>query len=131
MKHRLSFAVAWSSVLSKFLTKLLQRSIQAFDRSITHARCHRDKSNLTLCSFFGLRGFGCQFKPDLGHDLGIDLLQGYYNLVRMIAVLKQNGNFWDVDWLGAKVVFVVAQHFNQTLVIRHTGFCAVGKKRQP
>ena len=36
MKHILSFAVAWHRVLSKFLTKLLQRSIQALDRSITH-----------------------------------------------------------------------------------------------
>ncbi len=86
MKHRLSFAVAWSSVLSKFLTKLLQRSIQAFDRSVPPPSCHRDKSNFTLCSFFGWRGFGCQFKPDLGHDLGINLLQAYYNLVWMIAV---------------------------------------------
>jgi hypothetical protein len=32
----LSLAVAWLSVLSKFLTKLLQRSIQAFERSMTH-----------------------------------------------------------------------------------------------
>jgi hypothetical protein len=70
---------------------------------IHNSSCHRDKSNFTLCSFFGLRGFGCHLKPDLGHDLGIDLLQGYYNLVRMIAVVKQNVNFWDVDWLGAGI----------------------------
>lgn len=36
IKQRLSLAVAWLRVLSKFLTKLLQRYIQAFDRSITH-----------------------------------------------------------------------------------------------
>jgi hypothetical protein len=36
MKQRLSFAVAWLRVRSKFLTKLLHRSIQAFERSITH-----------------------------------------------------------------------------------------------
>jgi len=36
MKQRLSLPVAWLSVLSKFLTKLLQRSIQAFERSMTH-----------------------------------------------------------------------------------------------
>ena len=34
MKQRLSLAVALTSVRSKFLTKLLQRSIQAFERSI-------------------------------------------------------------------------------------------------
>jgi hypothetical protein len=54
------------------------RSIQAFERSLPPPSCHRDKSNFKECSFFGLRRFGCQFKPDLGHDLGIDLLQGYY-----------------------------------------------------
>ncbi len=55
MKHKLSFAVAWLRVLSKFLTKLLQRSIQALDRSITPNRCHYHKSCFSLGGFLGLR----------------------------------------------------------------------------
>ena len=35
IKQRLTLAFAWARVLSKFLTKLLQRSIQAFERSTT------------------------------------------------------------------------------------------------
>ncbi len=36
MKQRFSLAVAFDRVRSKFLTKLLQHSTQALDRSITH-----------------------------------------------------------------------------------------------
>lgn len=36
IKQRLSFALAWLKVLSKFFTRLLQRSIQEFERSTTH-----------------------------------------------------------------------------------------------
>ncbi|WP_330220758.1 hypothetical protein [[Phormidium ambiguum] IAM M-71] len=35
MKQRLSFVVALARVRSQFLTRILQRSIQAFERSIT------------------------------------------------------------------------------------------------
>ncbi|MEG4938613.1 hypothetical protein [Microcoleus sp. F4-D5] len=31
---------------------------------------------------------------------------------------------------SAKVIEVVAQHFNPATVIRHSGFCAMDKKRQ-
>jgi hypothetical protein len=36
-------------------------------------------------------------------------------------MVEQNGNLWDIDGLGAKVVQVIAQQFNQALVIGHTG----------
>jgi hypothetical protein len=36
MKQRLILVVALAKVRSKFFTRILQRSIQAFDRSITH-----------------------------------------------------------------------------------------------
>jgi hypothetical protein len=42
----------------------------------------------------------------------------------------QNGNLWDIDGLGAKVIEVVTQQFNQPLVIRHASRSAVRKKRQ-
>lgn len=138
MKHRLSFAVAWLRVLSKFLTKLLQRSIQAFERSMTvrlssrrsPSSCHHPKSRFSLCSFFGFCGLGCQFKPDLGHDLGIKFLQGCGNCLWVIAIVQQDGDLWDSDRLGAKVIEVVAQHFDQTLLIGYIGFGAVGEKRK-
>jgi len=69
MKQRLSFAAALARVRSQFLTRILQRSIQAFERSITHARYSRNKSRLSLCCFFLFRGFGREFKLDFGHDL--------------------------------------------------------------
>ena len=130
MKQRLSLAVAWLSVLSKFLTKLLQRSIQAFDRSLPPSSCYHDKSSFPKCCFFGFRGLRCQFKPDFGHNLRVKFLQFYCELVRVIAVVEQNGNLRDIDRFSAKVIEVVTQQFNQALVIRHTRFGAVGKKRQ-
>lgn len=45
-------------------------------------------------------------------------------------MVKQNRNLWDIHRLGTKVVQVVVQQFNQTLVIAHIGFSAVSKKRQ-
>ncbi len=48
----------------------------------------------------------------------------------MIPVVEQDGNLWDIDGFGSKVVQVVAQQFNQALVVGHTGFSAVSKKRQ-
>ncbi len=46
-------------------------------------------------------------------------------------MIKQNGDFGDVDRLGSKVIQVVAQQFNQALVVGQIGFGAVSKKRQP
>ncbi|MEG4964708.1 MULTISPECIES: hypothetical protein [unclassified Microcoleus] len=48
MKYKLSLAVVLMRVCSKFLTKLLQPYIQAFDRLITIASCHHDKSSFPL-----------------------------------------------------------------------------------
>ena len=50
--------------------------------------------------------------------------------VRVIPVVEQNGNLWDVHGFGAKVIKVVTQQFNQANVIADIGFRAVGKKRQ-
>lgn len=83
-----------------------------------------------MCRFFGLRRFGCEFKPDLGHHLGIDLLQGGGELIWMISVVKQDGNFGNVDRFGSEVIQVLAQQFNQALVVGHTRFSTVGKKWQ-
>ena len=62
--------------------------------------------------FFGFRGLGCKLEPDLGHDLRVERLQCDYNLVWVIAVVKQNGNLRDVYRLGTKVAQVLAQQFN-------------------
>jgi hypothetical protein len=58
MKQRLSFAVAWLRVLSKFLTKLLQRSIQAFERSITHRVATTTNPVFPRAAFSAFVGFG-------------------------------------------------------------------------
>ena len=50
--------------------------------------------------------------------------------VGVIPVVEQNGNLRDVHGFGAKVIEVVAQQFNQTLVIADIGFRTVSKKRQ-
>jgi len=45
-------------------------------------------------------------------------------------MVEQNRDFWDVDRLAAKVVEVVAQQFNQTLIVGHTCFGAVCEEWQ-
>jgi hypothetical protein len=45
-------------------------------------------------------------------------------------MVEQNRNFGDVDRLAAKVVEVVAQQFNQTLIVGHTCFGAVCEEWQ-
>jgi len=57
-------------------------------------------------------------------------LQGSRDRVQVIAVVEQNGDLRNIDGFGAKVIKVITQQFNQALVIRHTGFGAVSKKRQ-
>ncbi len=120
---------------------MTQRSFKVFDQALTtlHPSIrpfnhppsrHWNKSHFPLSCFLGCRGLGCQFKANLRHNLGIDLLQGLNNLSWVISVVKQNGNLWEIDRLSTKVVFVAAQHFNQPLVIRDIRFRAMGKKRQ-
>lgn len=45
-------------------------------------------------------------------------------------MVEQNRNFGNVDRLAAKVVEVVAQQFNQTLIVGHTCFGAVREEWQ-
>ena len=73
---------------------------------------NKDKFRFALCYFFCfhlLRG-----KPvvNFGHHLWIDGLQGDSKLVRVIPVIEQNCDFWDVDGFGSKVVKIVAHQFN-------------------
>ena len=128
MKQRLSFAVALVSVLSKFLTKLLQRSTHALERSLPPSSCHWDKSRFPKCCFFRFRGFRCQFKSNFGHNLWINLLQCCCECVRVIATVEQNGNLWDIDRFGTKVIQAITQQFNQALVIGSIRLGAMGKK---
>jgi hypothetical protein len=58
MKQRLTLAVALSRVLSKFLTKLLQRSIQAFDRSITQRVATTTNPVFPCAAFSAFVGLG-------------------------------------------------------------------------
>jgi hypothetical protein len=62
MKQRLSFAVAWFSDLSKFLTKLLQRSIQAFDRSMIHLVATGTNPVFPCAAFSTFVGLGASSK---------------------------------------------------------------------
>jgi len=83
-----------------------------------------------LCRFFGFCRLGCQFKPDLGHDLGIEFLQSGSQGLWMIAIVQQDGDLWNIDRLGAKIIEVVTQHFEQALVIGDIGFSAMSEKRK-
>jgi hypothetical protein len=51
IKHKLSRALALARVLSKFFTKLLQRSIQALERSTTHRALTGTKPVLPAAAF--------------------------------------------------------------------------------
>ncbi len=119
-----------------------QRFLKVFDQTLTsfHPRirslnypsgCYSNKSRVTLGCFFGFRRLGCQFKPNLGHHLRREFLHSTSDSVWVIAMIEQYGDVWDVDRLGSKVIQVIAQQFNQALVIGHIGRSAVGKKRQP
>ena len=46
----------------------------------------------------------------------------------MIAIVEQDGSFVHVIRFISEVINVVRQHLNQPLVIRHVGFCAMGKE---
>ncbi len=58
------------------------------------------------------------------------MLQGLDNLGWVIPVVEQNRDFGAVDRLAAKVVEVVAQQFNQTLIVGYTCFGAVREEGQ-
>ncbi|WP_334920810.1 hypothetical protein [Nostoc sp.] len=56
-KQRLSLVVAFDSVRSKFLTRILQRPIQAFDdRSITHLATAGTNPDLPCAAFSWVEG---------------------------------------------------------------------------
>ena len=57
-KQKSICALALTSVLSKFFVKLLQRSIQAFERSITHRTATGTKPDLPVAAFSAFDGFG-------------------------------------------------------------------------
>jgi|GEM_PF-4013852 hypothetical protein len=58
IKPSWNLAFARSSVRSKFLTKLLQRSTQALDLSITHLALTGTNPDLPLASFSAFDGLG-------------------------------------------------------------------------
>lgn len=49
----------------------------------------------------------------------------------MIPIVKQDGYLCDVNGFSSEVVEILAQQFNQTLIVGHTSLGAVGKKWQP
>jgi len=55
-------------------------------------------------------------------------LQRLNNLVDVVARVKQDCNLGDVHRLGAKVVKIPTQQFNQALVIADTRLGTVGEK---
>jgi hypothetical protein len=98
---------------------MAERSLKVFDQALTAlhpsirpldhpSSSDWDKSSFPLSGFFGFGGFGCQFKPDLGQNLGIEFLHSCGDGVWVIAVVKQDSNLRDIDGLGAKVILVMA-----------------------
>lgn len=57
-------------------------------------------------------------------------LQFGCNFSGVISMVEQDGNLRDVHRFGTKVIEVMAQQFNQALVIADIGFRAMGEKRQ-
>ena len=57
-KHKLSLVVALFKVLSKFLTRILHRSIQALERSITQRATTGTKPVFPWAAFSALEGLG-------------------------------------------------------------------------
>jgi hypothetical protein len=57
MKQRLILVVALAKVRSKFFTRILQRSIQAFDRSITQRATAGTNPDFPWAAFSCLEGF--------------------------------------------------------------------------
>lgn len=90
----------------------------------------RNKSCFALCYFLSFGGLWSQLKANLGHDLRVECLECFRDCIEMIAMVKEERNFRNVDGFGAKVVQVVAEHLNQALVFTHVGFGAVRKERQ-
>ncbi len=74
IKHRLSFARAWCRVRSKFLTKLLHRSTQAFERSTTHRTFTGINPDLPWLCFWDGGGVCRTLKYNLAQYLRIDKL---------------------------------------------------------
>ena len=74
-----SFALALPKVLSKFLTKLLHLSTQAFDLSIIQRVATGTNPDFPSCCFSSLDGFGnttlreASYKLDFSHYLWINL----------------------------------------------------------
>ena len=48
----------------------------------------------------------------------------------MIAIVKQNSGLGQIVRFRFKVIDVVCEHFNQTLVVGDTSFCTVSKERE-
>ncbi len=112
--------------------KVLDQTLTTLHPSIRplHDPPSRDynKPCFPLGCFFRFRWLGRKFKANLGHNLRVNLLQGCDELVGMIAMIQQNGDFGNVDGFSAKVIQIATQHFNQPLVIRDIGFGAMGKE---
>ena len=122
-------------------SRMTQCALKVLDQTLTPlhpsigtlnapARCNRNKSCFALGCFFGFRGLRSKLEANLGHDLRIERLQCLPERVRMIAVVKQNCDLRNIDWLGTKVVQVVAEHLNQTLVVSDVCFCTGREKWQ-
>ena len=79
IKQRFSFALALPKVLSKFLTKLLHLSTQAFDLSIIQRVATGTNPDFPSCCFSSLDGLGdttlreASYKLDFSHYLWINL----------------------------------------------------------
>lgn len=48
----------------------------------------------------------------------------------MISLVHQNGNLWNIHWLGAEIIHVLCEQFNQASIIGLIRRCAEGEERK-
>lgn len=89
-----------------------------------------DKARLPFRCVLSFCRFGSELEANFGHDLRVEQFERHLKRVRMIPVVKQNRDFWNVHGLGTKVIQVINQHLNQALVIGDIRFRTVGEERQ-
>ena len=85
IKQRLIFDRAWSKVHSKFFTRLLQRSIQAFKRSNTHRVATGTNPDLPRAFFSAFEGLG-ELTKAFGRNAGITSILTAWESIRIRVV---------------------------------------------
>jgi hypothetical protein len=117
IKHKSDFVFAFTKSHSKFFTKLLHRSTQAFDRSTTQCPFRGTNPAFPSVFFAALEGFSDCSKPNFTQDRRVNLPKRSSNRCQVIPMIQQNRDLRDVDWFSLEILDVLLEHFNQPLIV--------------